>query len=202
MTARRSPLIAIFPEASFGAALNCVGIAQQLAKQGATPVFLTHGGFHGVFADYGFDEHRIPGEPDLTADETQSYWQDFLSHHLPHFNLPPQEQLTSYVAPVWQAIVDGAMAVESGLQSLLARLKPDAVVIDNVIMFPAIANAGVPWVRVVSCAETELPDARVPPYLSGLASGADPAAFEPAAGPRHHPPHPRHAAGSGALHLP
>ena len=177
MTARRSPLIAIFPEASFGAALNCVGIAQQLAKQGATPVFLTHGGFHGVFADYGFDEHRIPGEPDLTADETQSYWQDFLSHHLPHFNLPPQEQLTTYVAPVWQAIVDGAMAVEVGLQSLLARLKPDAVVIDNVIMFPAIANAGVPWVRVVSCAETELPDPRVPPYLSGLASGADPAAF-------------------------
>ncbi|TJV07512.1 MAG: glycosyl transferase family 1, partial [Mesorhizobium sp.] len=62
---------------------------------------------------------------------------------------------------------------------LLTRLKPGAVVLDNVVMFPALAAAGCPWVRVVSCAETELPDADVPPYLSGLAA-ADPgrAAFE------------------------
>ena len=38
-------------------------------------------------------------------------------------------------------------------------------------MFPAIIRAGCPWVRVVSCAETELPDAQVPPYLSGLEPG-------------------------------
>ncbi|RVD67941.1 glycosyl transferase family 1, partial [Mesorhizobium sp. M4A.F.Ca.ET.029.04.2.1] len=84
-----------------------------------------------------------------------------------------------YVAPTWQAIVDTAAQAEAPLRQLLARLKPDAVVLDNVIMFPAIAGAGCPWVRVVSCAETELPDAKVPPYLSGLAAD-DPgrAAFE------------------------
>jgi MGT family glycosyltransferase len=50
-----------------------------------------------------------------------------------------------------------------------------------VIMFPAIANVGCPWVRVISCAETELPDGNVPPYLSGM-SADDPgrAAFEAA----------------------
>jgi UDP:flavonoid glycosyltransferase YjiC (YdhE family) len=41
-------------------------------------------------------------------------------------------------------------------------------------MFPALATSGIPWVRVVSCAETELPDPNVPPYLSGLAAD-DPA---------------------------
>ena len=51
-------------------------------------------------------------------------------------------------------------------------MKPDAIVLDNVVMFPAIANAGVPWVRVVSCAETEIPGRRVPPYLSGLRRSA------------------------------
>ena len=63
---------------------------------------------------------------------------------------------------------------------MLPRLKPDAIVLDNVVMFPAIAAAGVPWVRVVSCAETELPDAAVPPYLSGLAAenSAGRAAFD------------------------
>ena len=65
---------------------------------------------------------------------------------------------------------------EAPLRQLLARLRPDAIVLDNVVMFPAIATAGVPWVRMVSCAETELPDPTVPPYLSGLAADDTPAA--------------------------
>jgi UDP:flavonoid glycosyltransferase YjiC (YdhE family) len=43
-------------------------------------------------------------------------------------------------------------------------------VLDNVVMFPALATSGIPWVRMISCAETELPDPNVPPYLSGLAA--------------------------------
>ncbi|TGV10938.1 glycosyl transferase family 1 [Mesorhizobium sp. M8A.F.Ca.ET.173.01.1.1] len=179
MTRRASPTIALFPEASFGAALNCVGIAQALRAKGARPVFICHAGFSGVFADYGFQEYQLPTEEPLSDSERQSYWQAFVRRHLPHFRLSPIDQLETYVAPTWQAIVDTAVNAEAPLRQLLARLKPDAVVLDNVIMFPAIAAAGCPWVRVVSCAETELPDAEVPPYLSGLAAD-DPqrAAFE------------------------
>ncbi|WP_027053150.1 nucleotide disphospho-sugar-binding domain-containing protein [Mesorhizobium erdmanii] len=179
MTRKASPTIALFPEASFGAALNCVGIAQALRAKGARPVFICHAGFSGVFADYGFQEYQLPTDEPLSDSERQSYWQAFVRRHLPHFRLSPIDQLETYVAPTWQAIVDTAVNAEAPLRQLLARLKPDAVVLDNVIMFPAISAAGCPWVRVVSCAETELPDARVPPYLSGL--GADDpqrAAFE------------------------
>ncbi|AZV19144.1 glycosyltransferase [Mesorhizobium sp. M7A.F.Ce.TU.012.03.2.1] len=179
MTRKASPTIALFPEASFGAALNCVGIAQALRAKGARPVFICHAGFSGVFADYGFQEYQLPTDEPLSDSERQSYWQAFVRRHLPHFRLSPIDQLETYVAPTWQAIVDTAVNAEAPLRQLLARLKPDAVVLDNVIMFPAIAAAGCPWVRVVSCAETELPDAEVPPYLSGL--GADDpqrAAFE------------------------
>ncbi|MGO4841740.1 glycosyl transferase family 1, partial [Rhizobiaceae sp. 2RAB30] len=77
-------------------------------------------------------------------------------------------------------IVETAVAAETPLRQLLARLRPDAVVLDNVVMFPAVASAGCPWVRVVSCAETELPDEAVPSYLSGLPAedGAGRAAFD------------------------
>ncbi|BCH06826.1 glycosyl transferase family 1 [Mesorhizobium sp. 131-3-5] len=179
MTRNASPTIALFPEASFGAALNCVGIAQALRARGARPVFICHAGFSGVFADYGFQEYQLPTDEPLSDSERQSYWQAFVRRHLPHFRLSPIDQLETYVAPTWQAIVDTAVNAEAPLRQLLARLKPDAVVLDNVIMFPAIAAAGCPWVRVVSCAETELPDAEVPPYLSGMAAD-DPqrAAFE------------------------
>lgn len=170
MTRRASPTIALFPEASFGAALNCVGIAQALRARGARPVFICHAGFSGVFADYGFQEYQLPTDEPLSDSDRQSYWQAFVRRHLPHFRLSPIDQLETYVAPTWQAIVDTAVNAEAPLRQLLARLKPDAVVLDNVIMFPAIAAAGCPWVRVVSCAETELPDAKVPPYLSGMAA--------------------------------
>ena len=164
------PTVAFFPEASFGAALNCVGIAQALRARGARPVFICHAGFSGVFADYGFQEVPLPVDEVLTDSERQTYWQDFVNRHLPHFRLSPLDQIETYVAPTWEAIVDTAIKAEAPLRQVLARLKPDAVVLDNVVMFPAIASAGVPWVRVVSCAETELPDADVPPYLSGLAA--------------------------------
>ncbi len=159
------PTIALFPEASFGAALNCVGIARALKARGARPVFICHAGFSGVFAEYGFQEYHLP-LADAPVPET--YWQDFISRHQPHFNLDPADQIETYVAPTWDAIVETAEQAEAPLFALLQRLKPDAVVLDNVVMFPAIVRAGCPWVRVISCAETELPDMNVPPYLSGL----------------------------------
>ncbi|MGI3171127.1 glycosyltransferase [Pseudooceanicola sp. C21-150M6] len=162
------PTIALFPEASFGAALNCVGIAQELRKRGARPVFICHPGFVGVFAEYGFTEYHLTRQVAPDGQTTEARWTDFVTTHLPHFNLSPRDQLTTYVGPTWDAIVDTAIEVEDSLRSVLAQIRPNAVLLDNVIMFPAIAESGVPWVRVVSCAETEIPDARVPPYLSGL----------------------------------
>lgn len=170
MTRPAHPVIAFFPEASFGAALNCVGIAQALRARGARPVFICHPGFSGVFADYGFQEYHLRTGDGLTDSQRQSYWQDFVRRHLPHFRLSPIDQIETYVAPTWAAIVETAMRAEAPLRDLLRSLRPDAVVLDNVVMFPAIANAGIPWVRVISCAETELPDPLVPPYCSGLAA--------------------------------
>jgi len=166
-----SPVIALFPEASFGAALNCVGIAQELRRLGAMPVFICHPGFTGVFAEYGFREYHLRDAAPSSANEAEDYWQSFISNQLAHFDLDPEAQLPTYVGPTWDAIVDTVEAAEEGLEALLTRIKPDAILLDNVIMFPAIIRAGCPWVRVVSCAETELPDAQVPPYLSGLEPG-------------------------------
>ncbi|WP_085722918.1 glycosyltransferase [Pseudomonas sp. R37(2017)] len=163
-------IIALFPEASFGAALNCIGIAQALREQGARPVFICHEYFQGLFAEYGFTEYLLPISSPRSAKEHQRYWEDFIERSVPYFDQTPLEQIDLYVVPAWEAIIDSVIEAEKPLQQLLARLKPDAIVLDNVVMFPAIANAGCPWVRVISCAETELPDAAVPPYLSGVSA--------------------------------
>lgn len=161
------PTIALFPEASFGAALNCVGIARALKDRGARPVFVCHAGFSGVFSDYGFQEYHLP---DTGSPTPENYWQDFIRRHLPHFDFDPIDQIETYVAPTWDAIVETAIRAEAPLQALFQRLRPDGIVLDNVVMFPAIAQAGCPWIRILSCAETELPDPNVPPCLSGLSA--------------------------------
>ncbi|RDL44542.1 glycosyl transferase family 1 [Marinomonas piezotolerans] len=167
----RAPLIAFFPEASFGAALNCVAIAQSLAELGAESVFVCHPGFSGVFSQYGFKEYHLSRDVDVSQDETEDYWQEFIERHTPHFSLSPLDQLDTYVGPTWDAIVETVEKEDGSLYSLLGRLSPDLVVLDNVIMFPAILRLSIPWVRVISCVETELADANVPPYLSGLSVG-------------------------------
>jgi UDP:flavonoid glycosyltransferase YjiC (YdhE family) len=135
-------LIALFPEASFGAALNCIGIAQALRELGARPVFICHAHFQGIFAEYGFAEYPILLDSPLSAAEHQHYWERFIERSIPYFDQTPLAQIDSYVAPAWEAIIDTAIEAEKPLQQLLARLKPDAIVLDNVVMFPAIAKAG------------------------------------------------------------
>lgn len=169
---RSRPTVAFFPEASFGAALNCVGIAQALIARGVRPVFICHPGFEGVFTDYGFKEYPLGADAEPDGLDVTDSWQAFVERHLPHFNLAPIEQIETYVAPTWEAIVETVSRAEASLRALLARLRPDAIVLDNVVMFPAIASSGIPWVRMVSCAETEIPDPLVPPYLSGLPAGS------------------------------
>jgi MGT family glycosyltransferase len=159
--------IVLFPEAAFGPALNCVGIAQKLKAKGHNPVFVCDKGFKGVFAKYGFEENLVDMSGGMSDEEIAKFWANFIAEKLPHFRLSPIDQLPTYVIPVWEAIVDSAIIAEDGLNAHLQRIKPDLVAVDNVILFPAIKRAGCPWVRIISCSENEIPDPDIPPHLSG-----------------------------------
>ena len=159
--------IVLFPEAAFGPALNCVGIAQALREMGHKPVFVCDRGFKGVFEKYGFPEYLVNMSGDMSDEEVAKFWENFIAEHLPHFHLSPIEQIPTYVVPVWEAIVDSAIIAEPDLRKHLDAIKPDLVCVDNVILFPAIKRAGVPWIRIISCSENEIPDPDIPPHLSG-----------------------------------
>ena len=98
--------IVFFPEAAFGPALNCVGIAQACRDLGHRPVFVADCSFAGVFSKYGFEERLVDMSEPLDAARASQFWKDFIAGHLPHFRLSPIEQLPTYVVPVWEAVVD------------------------------------------------------------------------------------------------
>ncbi len=163
--------IAFFPEAAFGPALNSVGIGQACRARGHRVVFICDPGFTGVFANYGFEEFPVNMSEPMPPEEMAKYWSDFINGHIPNFRKSPLEQLDNYVKECWDAIVDTAVWAQKELPDILARIAPDLICIDNVILFPATKHYGVPWVRIISCSENEIPDPAIPPHLSGC--GAD-----------------------------
>ncbi len=160
-------VIAFFPEGAFGPALNSVGIAQACQAMGHRCVFLTDPGFAGVFADYGFEERIVNLSEPMDPEEMARYWSDFINGHILNFNKTPYEQIDNYVKECWEAIVDTSKWAEKELPAVLSNLQPDIILIDNVVLFPATKQFGVPWVRIISCSENEIPDPGIPPHLSG-----------------------------------
>lgn len=164
-------IVAFFPEAAFGPALNSVGIAQAMEKLGHKAIFLSDPGFLEVYQGYGFEAHPVNLSEPMPAEEMAKFWEDFINGHIPNFRKAPIDQIDNYVKECWEAIVDSAKWAEKDLPAVLSSIKPDLVCVDNVIMFPAIKHyAGqneVPWVRIISCSENEIEDPAIPPHLSG-----------------------------------
>jgi MGT family glycosyltransferase len=158
-----------FPEGAFGPTNNCVGIGDVLRGRGHRVVFVVEESFAGTLEGKGFEERlmRLGPAPD-EPEEPGQFWKDFIRETAPVFRQSTCEQLGSFIAPTWRALLDGARYVDERLVEIFGELEPDAIVEDNVCAFPAIPASGVPWVRIVSCNPLELKDPELPPTFSGL----------------------------------
>jgi MGT family glycosyltransferase len=160
--------IVFFPEGAFGPTNNCVGIGNVLKERGHRIVFICEESFAGTLEARGFEEAHMrlgpqPEEPEVPG----QFWKDFIRDTAPEFRKPTIVQLTTFLRPTWQALIDGSMYVNARLTEIFEELQPDAIVEDNVVAFAAIAASGRPWVRITSCNPAELKDAAIPPVFSG-----------------------------------
>src|SRR3954447_22984314 len=166
----RPPLtFAFFPEGAYGPTNNCVGIGDVLRRRGHRVVFIVEESFAGTLEAKGFEERLMRlGPPPERDEEPGQFWKEFIRDTAPVFRRPTIEQLEGFIAPTFQALVDGACYVDDRLREILDEVRPDVVVEDNVVAFPALGASGRPWVRIVSCNPAEIKDPAVPPAFSGL----------------------------------
>jgi MGT family glycosyltransferase len=163
--------IVFFPEGAFGPTNNCVGIGNVLRERGHRVVFIIEESFAGTLEARGFEEARMRLQaPAEVEEEPGQFWKDFIRDTAPEFRKPTIDQLESFLAPTWQALIDGARYVEPRLREIYEEVRPDVVVEDNVVSFPALPASEVPWVRIVSCNPLELKDPDLPPVFSGYPS--------------------------------
>ena len=161
--------IAFFPEGAFGPTNNCVGIGDVLRRRGHRVVFIVEESFAGTLEAQGFEERLMRLTPKPEVEEVPGqFWKDFIRETAPVFRRPTIEQLDGFIAPTFQAAIDGAKHVDERLHEIIDELEPDLVVEDNIVAFPALLACGRPWARIVSCNPAELKDPDVPPTFSGL----------------------------------
>jgi MGT family glycosyltransferase len=145
-----------------------------LRGEGHRVVFAAEASWAGRLEAMGFVEDLVDLAPPPPADAPPQaagqFWTDFIRDTAPEFRKPTIEQLTTFVQPTWQALIDGAQFCEPQLKEIIARQQPDVIVEDNVNSFPALTTAGVPFVRIVSCNPLEMKGPDVPPTMSGYAS--------------------------------
>jgi MGT family glycosyltransferase len=162
--------IVFFPESAFGPTNNCVGIGEVLLERGHRVVFVLEESFAGTLEARGFEERLMRlAPPPERPEEPGQFWKDFIRETAPVFRKSTFAQLSEFIAPTWQALLDGSRYVDQRLAEILAEVEPDVIVEDNVCAFPAILASGRPWVRIVSCNPLELKDPELPPPFSGLA---------------------------------
>ena len=174
------PLTILFmPESAYGPTNNCIGIGDVLRRRGHRVVFAAEASWRGRLERLGFEEDLVdlaPPSTDAASQDAGQFWKDFIRDTAPEFRKPTIEQLDTWIRPVWEELVNGARYCQPQLTEIIERARPDVIVEDNVVGFPALVTAGVPFVRIVSCNPLEIADPRIPPAFSGYPA-ADPAGW-------------------------
>ncbi|MBB2943088.1 MGT family glycosyltransferase [Actinoplanes lutulentus] len=158
------------PESAYGPTNNCIGIGDILRQRGHRVVFAAEASWKGKLTALGFDEDLVnlappPENPD--EQDAGQFWKDFIRDTAPEFRKPTIEQLDTWVKPVWEELIVGAKYCQPQLLEIIERVKPDVIVEDNVVAFPALNTAGVPFVRIVSCNPLEVRGDGIAPVFSG-----------------------------------
>jgi MGT family glycosyltransferase len=161
--------VLFMPESAYGPTNQCIGLGTVLLGRGHRVVFAAESSWRGRLEPLGFEERLV----DLAApvegasDDAGQFWTEFIAATAPEFRKPTIEQLSTFVAPTYQALIEGARFCERRLRSIIEDVRPDVVVEDNVVTFPALMTSPAPWVRIVSCNPLEVPGRAVAPRFSG-----------------------------------
>jgi len=164
--------VLFLPESAYGPTNQCIGLGHKLLQRGHRVVFAAESSWKGKLEALGFVEDLVdlaPPPADGDDQDAGQFWKDFIRETAPEFRKPTIEQLETFVKPTWQALIDGAMFCEPQLKAIMERVKPDVVVEDNVLCFPALMTSGAPFVRIVSCNPLEMRGPGIAPTFSGYA---------------------------------
>ncbi|HEV2427089.1 MAG TPA: nucleotide disphospho-sugar-binding domain-containing protein [Acidimicrobiales bacterium] len=167
-----APTVLFVPESAYGPTNNCIGVGHRLLQRGLRVAFAAERSWGGRLEPLGFVEELVDlaaPDPNATAESAGQFWKDYINAIAPEFAKPTIAQLATVIRPIWEELIAGSRFSHPRLLEIVETVRPDVIVQDDVIGFPALTASGVPFVRMVSCNPLEIPGPGVAPTFSGLA---------------------------------
>src|SRR4051794_5037675 len=145
------------PESAYGPTNNCIGIGAELVRLGHRVVFAAEASWAGKLAPFGFTEQLVEMAPPAAEPVAAGQvWIDFVRDTAPHFRTSTLEQQATVTEPIWRELLAGARYADARYAEIVAEVRPDVVVQDNVSALPALVSADAPFVRLVSAQPLEI----------------------------------------------
>jgi len=157
--------ILFIPLDAVGHVNACTGIAQVLIKSGHKVLFAVNDVWKGKLSKYGIEEvlFKIEGR-DRKADAAK-HWGDVL-----YPQLGTASKLDKWIQwkQIYKHFIEDVKKVDQIIEQLLPQIRPDIIIIDQIVSLPSVERSGIPWVLSCSCNPLAiLYDERTPPKFSG-----------------------------------
>ena len=94
-----------------------------LRRRGHRVVFVVEESFAGTLAAKGFEERLMRlGPPPAEPEEPGQFWKDFIRDTAPVFRQLEPRAAGHFIAPTWQALLDGARYVDERLAEIFVEV--------------------------------------------------------------------------------
>jgi len=130
----------IVPVEAVGHTNSCIGIGQQLLLRGHKVVFATPNSWKGKLEPFGFGEEYF--QENLEVDPASEKWGEMVAAMAPALALPPIQKMEFLHFALFQEAIKMGMESDLSLKKLMERVKPDLVIIDNIMQIPALTCQG------------------------------------------------------------
>ncbi|XP_054152579.1 NDP-glycosyltransferase YjiC-like [Oppia nitens] len=145
-----------------------IGIAQVLLNAGHEVMFVINVQWKGRLEPYGIQEVLIAQDERSADVDPAKHWADlFISDGLKQWT--PLEKLVNIRTKLGPSFVKKNIDLDKALDDILPNIKPDVIILDQVMCLPSVVLSDIPWILTCSFNPLSfLNDDRTPPGGSGL----------------------------------
>ena len=128
----------------------CIGVAQALKDAGHRIQFAISDQWKGKLVKYGFEE-VVAFQADLPKDvDPAVLWADMFKSTGALGSVTPLEAMVGIWTQLMPMFVQAVKESDPKFAQVIKQVKPDLLVLDQMLTFPSVELSGIPWVNLCS----------------------------------------------------
>ena len=180
MPSKKSLNIVFYSVEAVGHMNASIGIAQVLLEAGHRVQFIISELWKGNLIKYGFEEVVIPQQTTPANVDPSAHSSDQFQKGGALDSGSPLDKIKAIWTNIVPINIRELKYIDPILEDLLTTLKPDVIIMDQVLCVPAVEKSGIPW--IYSCSfnplmgfqmRSSIDDDVLPPNCMGLPTNGD-----------------------------